>query len=613
MSKHPWLWERGGTYWLRAKVPKDIRDRFGAGHVAFTLGTKDRREADRLITIEAARVQERFDSCREGQAAPPPPEPLDARTLRKLCDRHYQSVVDSDFASRSEITGKALADLDGFLDGAYIDHPNTDWYLTFQEELEPEDRLLVCFNHRAQTRLDALEKALAIGDTSSLAKAADAAFPGLDGAAKLKLARKLMETEVAALKDIIAKDRTRYEAIVGSEDEDDAPAHVPIPSKAAKVDPGPMLESLLESFQRESEMEGLAKKSIISDEVDLREFVAVVGNKPVRNYTKADGVKFKDTLVAAPSQRIAKPFKGLSLVKQARLATKLDPARKTIPRLHIDTINDKLMAVRKFFKYANAHEGNVPNPIEDLRIKPKRTRGKSVERRYPFRTEELEKLFNGTIFRGCNSAYHWKKPGKLIPRDSARFWAPLIALYTGMRLGEIIQLRTADVKTDSSGITYFDVTSVIEDDDDEADKSTKTETSIRDIPVHSELLRFGLMALVDQRRKAGTARLFTDYDQSPTDGSWSKTFSAWFRHYRRHVGVERIIRDKNRVDFHSFRHLFEDTVRNTDVKMEFRDALQGHGESGVSAQYGEGVARKHLKDAIEKVRFDVDLSHLYAD
>lgn len=450
MSKHPWLWDRRGTFWLRAKVPVDIRDRFGREHVTFTLGTKDRREADRLITIEAARVQEQFDSCREGKVAPPPPEPLDARTLRKLCDRHYQSVVDSDFQSRADITGKALADLDGFLDGAYIDHPATDWYLAFQEELEPEERLLVCFNNRAQTRLDALERALAIGDTSALAKVADAALPGLDGAAKLKLARKLMETEVTALKDILAKDRTRYEAIVGSED--DTPEHVPTATAPTRANPGPMLESLLESFKRESEMEGLAKKSIISDEVDLREFVAVVGNKPIRNYTKADGVKFKDTLVAAPSQRIAKPFKGLSLVRQARLATKLDPTRKTVARLHIDTINDKLMAVRKFFKYANAHEGNVPNPIEDLRIKPKRTRGKSVERRYPFRTDELEKLFNGTIYRGCKSAYHWKKSGDLIPRDSARFWAPLIALYTGMRLGEIIQLRTADVKTDAAGI-----------------------------------------------------------------------------------------------------------------------------------------------------------------
>lgn len=599
MSKHPWLWDRKGTYWLRAKVPKDIRERFGREHVTFSLGTKDRRDADRLITIEAARVQERFDACREGA---PPPEPLDARTLKKLCDRHYQSVIDSDFASRADITGKALADVDAFNEGAFIAHPNTDWYLTFAEELDPEARLLVCFNNRAQTRLEALERALAIGDTSL---ATEIVVSGLDGAAKLKLARKLMETEVAALKDILAKDRTRYEAIVVSGEQAEEPV-------ASTSNPGPLLESLLDGFQREAQMEGLAAKSIISDATDLREFIEVVGNKPVRNYTKADGVKFKDALMSTPSQRLSKPFKGLPLVKQAKMATRLDPNRKTIPRLHIDTINDKLMAVRKFFKFANSHEGDVPNPIEGLRIKPKRTRGKSVERRYPFRPDELEKICNGTIYRGCKSPHHWKQPGALIPRDSASFWAPLIALYSGMRLGEIIQLRTADVKTDATGITYFDVTSVIEDDDTDADKSTKTVTSIRDIPVHSELLRFGLMALVAQRRKDGTTRLFTDYVQSPTDGSWSKTFSAWFRHYRRYVGVERIIKDKNRVDFHSFRHLFEDVARNLpDVKMEFRDALQGHGESGVSAQYGEGVARKHLRDAIEKMRFEVDLLHLY--
>ena len=42
-------------------------------------------------------------------------------------------------------------------------------------------------------------------------------------------------------------------------------------------------------------------------------------------------------------------------------------------------------------------------------------------------------------------------------RRYAKFWVPLVALFSGMRLGEIIQMQVADVKT-LDGITYFDVT-----------------------------------------------------------------------------------------------------------------------------------------------------------
>ncbi len=48
-----------------------------------------------------------------------------------------------------------------------------------------------------------------------------------------------------------------------------------------------------------------------------------------------------------------------------------------------------------------------------------------------------------------------------------------------------------------------------------------------------------------------------------------------------------------------------------DVKQEVRDALQGHGENGVSAQYGTGIYRMTLGEAMKKVEYmGLDLSHL---
>jgi hypothetical protein len=57
---------------------------------------------------------------------------------------------------------------------------------------------------------------------------------------------------------------------------------------------------------------------------------------------------------------------------------------------------------------------------------------------------------------------------------------------------------------------------------------------------------------------------------------------------------------------------FEDLVYNLpDVKQEVRDALQGHGENGVSAQYGTGIYRRTLDEAMKEVEYHgLDLSPL---
>ncbi len=122
------------------------------------------------------------------------------------------------------------------------------------------------------------------------------------------------------------------------------------------------------------------------------------------------------------------------------------------------------MVVRKFFRWADGREKNVRNPVEGLRIKPARQRGNETKKRYPFTAAELQKLFNGSMFPGCKSLHSWKIAGEFVPRQSAQFLVPLIGLFTGMRLGEIIQLRVADVKT-TDGIVYFDVSSTLNEDD----------------------------------------------------------------------------------------------------------------------------------------------------
>lgn len=625
VAKNPWLTQRKSIFYLRAPVPKDLQASFGKKEVTYSLETKDRREADRKIIVEAKKVSDQFETHRRTTienasvltAQPPAVERLSAAQIQKWTDSHYQQVIDDEFEERHQCWTQVQADPDGFTEGKYIEHPSSDWYLSFFEELTVEECYVCCLNEKHRSRLAAVENALGHGDLSNHTSIAqfllDFEKLTVSDSDRIKLTRKLMEAEASALEAILKKDSNRYDKISERYAEQTLPRAT---DKAAiATAPGPKLEALVDDFLSDGTAGGFAKKSVIGDKTDLREFVTIVGNKPIRSYTVEDGEKYKNILKAVPAQRKVAPFKGLDIAQAARKADELDPARKEIRRLHVDTINDKLGAIRKFFEWADKLKKNVPNPVAELRIKTtKRAKLLKVKGRYPLSTEQLQTLFCGPVYTGCKNRNHWKQPGNLVQRDSARFWAPLIALYSGMRLGEIIQLRTSDVKVEA-GILYFDNTMVLVEDDDAEDKSFKTGTSLREIPVHPMLLRIGFAELVEKRRQDRTTRLFPDYDRSPTDDSWSKTFSAWFRHYRTHLGVATVIRGKNRADFHSFRHNFEDGVRDIpNVNKEWRDALQGHGETGVSAEYGLGVRLQRLYEVLERLSYpDLDLSHLFQD
>ena len=621
-AKFPYMTSRKGSknLYYKREVPPDLRATGRPTQIWRSLGSPDPVEAKTPYKKLDEEIDALFLSWRSGREAAtsknvqPAAARLSNAQIQRLCDAYYQRVIDDDFAWRSELWGKVKADPEGFINDKYIEHPRSEWYDAFYEQMTLAELFLCCVNEQHKRRLGEHQQARAVGDCAIHGGIADDTIHknhlDVAPADRMRFIRKLIETEIAALEAILNKDSTRYDAIT---EKYDLSATGGVSSKQPTPrmeEAGPLLNTLVPAFLEEGRRAGLVKKTTMSDEADLREFVAIVGNKPIRAYTAADGTKYKDTLLAVPAQRKVKPFSELNIAHAAKAADAVDPKRTQIPRLNVDTLNDKLMLVRKFFRWADNREKQVPNPIDGLRIKARRRRGRKNPKRFPFTTDELQRLFHGPIYTGCKSLGRWKEPGALVPRNSARFWVPLIGLYTGMRLGEIIQLRVADIQTDD-GIAYFDITTVLEEDDDEGDKSTKNENSVRQIPVHAMLFKIGFGEFVAARRKDGSARLFPDFNQSPTDGSWSKTFSAWFRHYRRHVGVERIVRGRNRVDFHSFRHVFEDTVRDLpDVKKEWRDALQGHGEGGSSAEYGTGVYRNRLNEAMQKVAFDVDFSHL---
>ena len=182
-----------------------------------------------------------------------------------------------------------------------------------------------------------------------------------------------------------------------------------------------------------------------------------------------------------------------------------------------------------------------------------------------------------------------------MPVNSGRYWIPLVALHTGARLAEIVQLHVDDVKFDGD-IAYLSLMPGFEEGDD---RRVKNANARRNIPVHSQLVAAGFLGFVQRAKTAKQKRLFPDIKKA-ADGTYSSAFSKWFGNFLKACGVK-----TKKKSFHSFRHAFEDACRVGGVPLEYVNAIQGHAQGGEADRYGVGgypVAL--LKGQIEKVEVD---------
>ncbi|WFU41779.1 site-specific integrase [Bradyrhizobium sp. CB82] len=213
--------------------------------------------------------------------------------------------------------------------------------------------------------------------------------------------------------------------------------------------------------------------------------------------------------------------------------------------------------------------------------------------REPYSADQLAKIFGSPLYTGHRSDDCRYKPGSLRVRDGY-FWVPLIALFCGMRLGEVVQLLKSDVKQEN-GIWYFDVRGG-------DGKSLKSASSKRRLPIHHALIELGFLEFV-----AGgpvSARVFPEIKKG-ADGYASHNFSKWWGRYAAHVGFK-----ADRTAFHSFRHNFLDGLRAANSPDYINKALMGHIDKSVHAGYGSGAPLSALKEAIDKVVYPIDLAEL---
>ena len=310
-------------------------------------------------------------------------------------------------------------------------------------------------------------------------------------------------------------------------------------------------------------------------------------NRDVATLTREDGRTLLETVKGLPRGlgKIA-ALKGLSVPEAVAKARELE-----LPTISAKTISGTyLNFLKTAFAWAVDEQWIAASPVARLNVVDTVD---AADKRDPFTTPQLKTIFG---------AAPWS------PRDDSpgdkplHFWGPLLALFLGMRRGEITQLNVADVE-DVDGVPVVLVRPGMDG------QRVKTKAGRRMLPVHDELKRMGFLAFVEKQRKDGQSQLFPG-EVPNANGQWGDGLSDWFlRQIKPHGLMGR------RLGMHSFRHNFEDRLRaaelhGTPIGREL--AGRSKGKDSVAGGYGSGYSAKQLADAVAKISYPgLDLSHLH--
>jgi integrase len=327
----------------------------------------------------------------------------------------------------------------------------------------------------------------------------------------------------------------------------------------------------------------------------VQRFIELHGDLRLAHIKRSHVREFREALQTVPLHR-----KGT--LQRAKLPVLIEwsrahPDAKRIGHATVNKLLGGVQAVTVWGRLNGLIPEDVPwsDPFTRMRL------DEEEPSREPWDTGELQVLFTSEVFFGGSRP----KGG----RGEAAYWLPILALYTGARLGELAPLSADDIRRDdATGVTFIDIA-----EDEARGARLKTQSSRRVVPLHPELEKLGFLRLVEERRTTDgpTAALFPLLTRGPR-GGYADQWSKWFGRYIRGIGIA----NPDRV-FHSFRHSFKDALRAAGVSEDINDALTGHSGGGVGRSYGaKSVVRRFglqlLAAETAKATYPgLDLSHLY--
>lgn len=313
----------------------------------------------------------------------------------------------------------------------------------------------------------------------------------------------------------------------------------------------------------------------------LNLLVEVFGDKPIHLISKEKLREYKEVVLALPKNRNKHTrFKGLN-IRQI-----INSEISEVDRMSDRNASKYFSRAKSFFKYAYRNSFISEDIGETLTF---RLNENSSIRRVPFSQNDIRKMIKSPEYIS----------GKL---RGAKYWAPLIAMFSGMRLEEICGLRINDVRH-LNNIWVFSVR-------ENGYRKLKNKTSIRDVPIHDQLIELGFVDFLKSQKRLGYERVFSDL-KSHRDG-YSSSISKWFSAFCKRCQLAPLTNSYEVRSFHSFRHTVSTTLASSDLPERVLNKLLGHsyGDSETMKTYTHAISIKMLKSAVDKIQYRVSFKHL---
>ena len=349
------------------------------------------------------------------------------------------------------------------------------------------------------------------------------------------------------------------------------------------------VRELIEKFENEPNRSHVKPKTRDEFKLVYQMLIEFVGSDtPVATVTREQIKQLQDVYRHLPPHS-KMLYPGKTMREAAELAKK-----KGVAPMERATFNKRMSLVSSLFRYAVREQMIASSPAEGLTMKEAR----KVEGEKSFSVAQLNSILRGSIF----TAFADEPGARVTPQhrlNPHEFWAPLIALFQGFRMEEILQLSPDDV-CEQEGIHCIHVR-------DGEGQSLKTTATRRIVPLHPILEKLGFLRLVNAVRKAGLRELFPEAARGKTYGNRSHNYSKKFNRYLAQIGVKS---GRNQV-FHSFRHTFTDGLRMVEVPQDVRRRLGGWTDNtSLESSYG-GRLIPYLAEQLAKLHYPgLDLSHL---
>ena len=292
--------------------------------------------------------------------------------------------------------------------------------------------------------------------------------------------------------------------------------------------------------------------TIRKDKDSLKLFLEIIGDKAISQVSQEDALKFADSC----------PTYG----------------RENKARRAISTINGYMNSVSNFSGWVGSVHSELGHTQLDFsRLRTRRTR-RASEERAAFSNDEVNKILNHPKMKDFKT------------EEPVKYWLPHIAAYMGARLEEITQLSPMSDIYIEDGIWIIDI-------NERDGKSVKNLSSIRKLPIHSEILKLGFIEYIEAMKKQNAKTLFPN--EITRDERTGKNAG---KRVNRFIQKEVEIKDKS---LHGFRHTFATILKRSGVNESLAAELMGHKHGGVSYdRYAKGYMSVTLMDTIEKVNFN---------